>query len=58
MFYIVVEATGDRCGPLDTRDEAHQKGSMWYGTGNFSIEEEKPKQAPKVEKTPEVKPEA
>lgn len=56
MFYIVVNETGDRCGPLESKDEAHQKGTMWYGTGNFTIEEEKPepKKAPAKVKEPEA----
>lgn len=38
MFYIVITATQEKCGPLKTEAEAHQKGTMWYGTGNFTIE--------------------
>lgn len=54
MFYIVVTETGDHCGPLESHDEAHQKGTMWYGTGNFTIEEDKPKKAPAKVKEPEA----
>lgn len=42
MFYIV-SPEGHRCGPLDTHAAAHMKGTMWYGTGNFEVIEEKPK---------------
>lgn len=47
MYYIVTPL-GHRCGPIATRTKAHNKGVMWYGTGNFEIVEDAPKDTPKA----------